>query len=255
MANTTLDKPMAGKIALVTGGGRGIGAAVARQLGRYGAFVYVNYLKSEEAAASVLNEIRAGGGLGAIIQASVAEAGSVVEMFSRIRSESGRLDLLVNNAAIRRDQLMGIMSDDNWQQVVDTNLGGVFNCTRAAVRLMMANRFGRVVSVGSVGGLTGAAGQTNYAASKAALPAFTRSLALEVTKFNIRVNCVLPGIIETDMSATMPLERRRAMVEQTAMKRLGQPDEVAEVICFLLSDAASYVQGASFVVDGGLVHS
>jgi 3-oxoacyl-[acyl-carrier protein] reductase len=246
---------MAGKVALVTGASRGIGAAVARQLGAQGAFVWINYLNNEKAAIEVLNDIRDAGGSGMTVQASVATQLAVERMFAHIRHVCGRLDLLVNNAAILRPKYLGLMSQQDWSAVLDTNLSGVFACTKAAVKLMIAKKFGRIVNVGSIGGLTGAAGQTCYAASKAALPAFTRSLAFEVGRANIRVNCVLPGVIQTEMTAGMPAEMRKELIEQSAMKRIGQPEEVAEVICFLLSDAASYVQGASIVVDGGLVHS
>ena len=238
----------------MTGSSRGIGAAVARRLGRDGAYVYVNYYRNLDAAQLVLDDIRAGGGSGELVAASVADPRAVEDMFNLIKRNSGRLDLLVNNAAEVRDRLLGTMSNDDWEQVINTNLNGVFRCARAAVRMMLAKRYGRIVNIGSIGGLTGVAGQANYAASKGALPALTRSLAFEVGPFNIRVNCVIPGIIETDMSAATPRERRQMLVQQTAIKRLGRPDEVAEVVYFLLSEAASYIQGASVVVDGGMVH-
>lgn len=240
--------------ALITGGSRGIGAAVARRLARDGTFVFINYRRDDTAAARVLAAIEADSGVGSLIKASVAEPREVDFMLDRIRQERGRLDILVNNAGVVQDQLFGLSSEDDWHHVLETNLLGVFRCTRSAIRMMIAQRFGRIVNVGSIGGLTGAAGQTSYSASKAALVAFTRSLAFETARQNIRVNCVLPGLIESDMSASMAIERRRQMIEQTASRRPGKPEEVAEVIAFLLSEGASYIQGASIVVDGGMVH-
>ncbi len=251
---TAPELPQAGRVALVTGASRGIGAAIARQLASEGALVYVNYRERGDAAEALINEIGEAGGRAVTVRGSVADSAAVGEMFARIRAESGRLDLLVNNAAIVADRLVGLTTDRDWRQVIDTNLDGVFHCCRAAVRLMMARRFGRIVNLGSIGGLTGAAGQASYAASKAALVAFTRSLAFEVGPMNIRANCVIPGVIGTEMVGAMPMEKRRLFEEQTALKRIGRPEEVAAATCFLLSDAASYIQGASLVVDGGLVH-
>jgi 3-oxoacyl-[acyl-carrier protein] reductase len=249
------DGAFIGRVALVTGGGRGIGAATCRALAHMGAFVYVNYDRSASAASEVVEAIHAGGGTAVAIEASVADPLAVRTMFARIRAESGRLDLLVNNAGTIRDKLLGMMSNADWQHVIDVNLNGVYRCTKEAVRLMISHQYGRIVNVSSVGGLAGSAGQTNYAASKAALLGFMRSLAFEVSAHGIRVNCIVPGVIETDMMGTMPRERRMALIEGTALKRAGKAEEVAEAIVFLMSDGASYIQGASLVVDGGLVHS
>lgn len=243
-----------GAVALVTGASRGIGAATAVSLAREGAYVYLNYCRREEAAAEVLDSIQREGGAGCLVQASIAEHDCVTELFSRIRRESGRLELLVNNAAVMQDRLLGTMSDGDWHGVVHTNLDGLFYCTREAARFMIARRSGRIVNVSSASAFSGAAGQCNYASTKAAMLAFTRSAALELSRYNIRVNCVAPGLVETEMAAQIPMQQRLALVERIPLRRMARPEEVAEVIRFLLSDEASYVQGQTLLVDGGLIH-
>ena len=243
-----------GKIALVTGGSRGIGAAVCRDLARHKAYVYINYLQNQAAAEDVLEAVRQAGGEGETLQASVADPDAVIDMFKAIKKGSGKLDLLVNNAGILRDGLLGMMPTKDWTDVLDTNLTGLFMCCRAATKMMISKRSGRIVNVSSASGISGAAGQCNYTATKAGIIALTRSLALEVSRYDIRVNAVAPGYIETEMVMGLPADKRQELLEHCPMGRVGQPEEVAEVVTFLLSDAASYIQGQTIVVDGGLIH-
>jgi 3-oxoacyl-[acyl-carrier protein] reductase len=240
------------KVALVTGGSRGIGAATCLALARHGAFVYINYRNNQPAAEMVLSSIRAAGGDGATIGASVSNEAAVAAMFGTIRKQSGRLDLLVSNAGVTRDSYLGMMSLADWSSVIETNLTGLYLCSRAAIKMMMGKKYGRIVNVSSISGLLGAAGQCNYAAAKAGIIAFTRSLAIESSQYDIRVNAVVPGAIETEMFTATPRERQQQLVAQCLLGRVGKPEEVAEVIVFLLSDAASYIQGQAIVVDGGL---
>jgi 3-oxoacyl-[acyl-carrier protein] reductase len=239
---------------LVTGGSRGIGAATCVELARHGAHVYINFVRDGDAARSVLAEVEEAGGSGVLVQASVADGDAVTAMFKQVRKESGKLDFLVNNAGILRDQYLGMMSDDDWQAVIDTNLTGMFRTCRAAAKMMMAKKFGRIVNLSSASGISGAAGQGNYAASKAGIIALTRTLALEVSPYGIQVNAVAPGYIETEMVMQIAPDKRAALLEACPMGRLGTAAEVASVVSFLLSDAAAYVQGQTIVVDGGLIH-
>jgi 3-oxoacyl-[acyl-carrier protein] reductase len=239
------------KTALVTGGSRGIGAATCRALARHGAFVYINYHSREADAERVLASIREEGGDGLTMRASVSDEADVAQMFATIR-QRGRLDMLINNAGLLRDAYLGMMSLQDWQAVIDTNLTGLYLCSRAAIRMMMGKRYGRIVNVSSTSGLTGTAGQCNYATTKAGIIAFTKSLAWESSPHQIRVNAVVPGAVDTEMFSAIPQKERQAILQQVPLKRAGTAEEIAEVIVFLLSDAASYIQGQTIVVDGGL---
>ena len=244
-----------GKVALVTGGSRGIGAAICNDLAARGAYVYINYLRNEKAAQAVLSQITLAGGQASLVQASVSDAQAVSAMFQTIRKGHRQLDILVNNAAATRDGYLGMMSDQDWREVIETNLTGAFLCSRAAVKMMIAQHGGHIINLGSITGIAGRAGQCNYAATKAGLVAFTRSLALEVSNYKIYVNCVIPGCIETDMILKVPEALRRKMIENNPLGRMGRPEEIASVVRFLLSDDAAYIQGQTIIVDGGLTHS
>lgn len=242
----------ANKTALVTGSTRGIGYAIAKQLVAEGANVIVCGRNGEQAE-TVARQLAAGAagrviGVGADVSvAEQAEAlvGAALEQF-------GRLDILVNNAGITRDQLFIRMKDEDWQQVLDVNLSGVYHCTRAVVRPMMKQRYGRIINISSIVGMTGNAGQANYAAAKAAVIGFSRSLAKELAGRNITVNVVAPGYIRSDMTDVLDEQVQAKLKEQIALGRVGEPEEVAQAVAFLASDDSSYITGHTLVVDGGL---
>jgi 3-oxoacyl-[acyl-carrier protein] reductase len=244
---------LSGKIALVTGGGRGIGRATALKLGAAGAKVAVNYNASEAPAREVADAIIEAGGEAGIFRADVSKADEVDALASGIIKDWGRIDILVNNAGITRDNLMMRMSQGEWDDVIETNLRSAYFTSRAVLRTMLRNRWGRIVNISSVVGLTGNAGQANYAAAKAGLIGFTKSLAKEVGSRNITANAVAPGFIETDITAGLPDNLKADMLKAIPAERYGQPDDVANVVLFLASDLAAYVTGQVINADGGMV--
>jgi 3-oxoacyl-[acyl-carrier protein] reductase len=236
-----------GKVALVTGGSRGIGAAVARELGAAGARVAVNYRSSADAAREIAGEV---GGIA--VEGDVADPAAAAAVVGQVEEELGDLDCLVNNAGITRDGLIARMSDDDWDTVVETNLRGTFNTCRAVSRKMLRRRSGSIVNLTSVVGIHGNPGQANYAASKAGIIGLTKALARELGTRGVRVNAVAPGYIDTELTGALPEDVRNAILGSTPLGRLGEPEDVARAVRFLCSDESAFVTGAVLLVDGGL---
>ncbi|SHL05358.1 3-oxoacyl-[acyl-carrier-protein] reductase [Selenomonas ruminantium] len=242
-----------GKVALVTGASRGIGRAIALKLAAEGAKVAINYAGNTAKAEEVKAEIEKNGGQAILVQADVADAVAVEAMVNATVEAFGQIDILVNNAGITRDGLLMRMKDEDFDAVINTNLKGVFYCTKLVSKLMMKKRSGRIINMASVVGLMGNAGQTNYAAAKAGVIGFSKSAAKELAARGITVNMVAPGFIDTDMTAAMTDKAREMTLTGIPLNRMGTPEDVANAVAFLVSDNASYITGQVINVDGGMV--
>ncbi|TWT07489.1 3-oxoacyl-[acyl-carrier-protein] reductase [Planococcus sp. CPCC 101016] len=244
---------LTGKTAIVTGASRGIGAEIARKFAADGAKVVVNYSGSQEKAEAVVADIQANGGEAIAVKANVSDAESVKAMVDETMKTFGSVDILVNNAGITRDNLMMRMKDDEWDDVINTNLKGVFICTKAVTRQMMKQRAGRIVNIASIVGVMGNAGQANYVASKAGVIGLTKTTARELASRGITANAVAPGFITTDMTDQLTEDVQKAMLGQIPLGRFGAPEDVAKAALFLASDDASYMTGQTLHLDGGMV--
>ena len=243
------------KIAIVTGSSRGIGRAIALRLAAGGSTVVVNYVGNEEAAKEVVDQITGNGGEAIAVQADVRQPAEAQALIDTAKQAYGRIDILVNNAGTTRDTLLMRMSEDDWDVVLDTNLKGTFNCIKAVSRQMMRQRSGRIVNITSVAGISGNAGQANYASAKAGLIGLTKTVAKELGGRGITCNAVAPGLVPTDLTASLPQDLVDLAIERTPLGRTGTAEDIAAAVAFLASDEASFVTGQILAVDGGLAIS
>lgn len=244
---------LTGKSAIVTGASRGIGRAIALELAARGASVVVNFNSNEAAANEVVSAITNAGGKAISHKADVSKFAEAQDLIKKASDAFGRLDILVNNAGTTRDNLIMMMKEEDWDHIIGTDLKSAFNTCKAAAKVMMRQRYGRIVNITSVVGLAGQAGQSNYAAAKAGMIGLTKSLAKELGARNITVNAVAPGYIPTDLTNVLPQEIKDGMIKMTPLGRFGTPEEIGKAVAFLSSDDASYITGVVLSVDGGIV--
>ncbi|MGI6586705.1 MAG: 3-oxoacyl-[acyl-carrier-protein] reductase [Gracilibacteraceae bacterium] len=242
-----------GKTAVVTGGSRGIGRAIALELASKGANVAVNYTKNSAAADAVVEEIKAMGKLGIAVKADVSSISEVENLVIEVLNTFGSIDILVNNAGITRDNLIVRMTEKEFDDVIDTNLKGAFICTKAVSRVMIKQKSGKIINVSSVIGIVGNSGQSNYAAAKAGLIGFTKSMAKELAKRGINVNAVAPGFVQTDMTSSLPEKVKEEFIKSIPLMRIGKPEDIAKGVAFLASEYSDYITGQVINIDGGMV--
>ncbi len=241
------------KVAIVTGGTKGIGRAICLLLAEQGSRVFMIYSRDEKAAQEVVKAAKGFSDAIEPVQADVTDPAQVARMMDRVEKEGKRIDILVNNVGMIKDGFLMLMGEGDWADVLKTKLTSVYLCCRQVIRKMIPHKQGKIINIASVSGIIGTAGQVNYAAAKGGVIAFTKSLARELGPFNIQVNCVAPGLIETEMVTKMPKERVEAIVRSTALNRMGKPEDVAWTVLFLASQHADYITGQTIVVDGGIV--
>jgi 3-oxoacyl-[acyl-carrier protein] reductase len=240
------------KVAIVTGGTRGIGKAIVLELAKNGCNVVFNYNKNADAASALVKEIESMGQKAISFQVNAASFEGAKNMVKEVKNTFGRIDFLVNNAGITRDKLLALMGENDWDEVIDTNLKSVYNFSKAVITQMIKQKSGSILNITSVSGLMGMAGQVNYSSSKAGMVGFTKALAKEVGKVHVTVNAIACGFIETDMTSALPQEYKDKMIEMIPARRFGKPEEIAKIAAFLLSDDAQYITGHVISVDGGL---
>ena len=241
------------KVAIVTGGTKGIGRATSLLLAEQGAKVVSNFSKDVGAAENLMNEAKSKRLSLGLFKADVTQLDQAKEMVEETFAQYGKIDILVNNVGLVRDNFLMLMSDEDWDSLLRTNLTGLFYCCRAVIRKMIPQRSGKIINISSISGILGTAGQTNYAATKGGMISFTKSLARELGPFNIHVNAVAPGLIESEVVSRMPKEKLNAIIKSSSLGRIGKPEDVAQAVLFLASDYSNYITGQTIVVDGGII--